>query len=92
MDDLYVPDLNIQLLEKDILDCIFELQNDSKKINSSINSLITTTDLLKSGWKTNEGVVVTDEVKRLTSSLESLSKKMMMECNNIPTNISYKID
>ena len=74
MDKSYIPELNIQLMEKDIIDTIYELQNESKKINSVIKSLITTTDSLKTGWDTAEGVIATDKIKKITSSMEDISK------------------
>ena len=91
MNDIYVPELNIQLLEKDIMDAIYELQKNCEKVDKSIHSLVATTDSLKSGWSTSEGIVVTDKIKKITNSMEEISKKLMSESNSIPTSITYEI-
>ena len=90
MDEIYIPELTIQLIEKDIKDAIYELQTESKKINDSIKSLITTTELLKSAWTTSEGIITTDKIKKLTSSLEENSKKIINQ-SNITDNITHEI-
>ena len=91
MDNLYLPELSIQLMEKDIIDAINELQVEGKKISNSVSSLIATTDLLKAGWKTSEGIVACDEIKKLTTSLDEISKQMMSKSNGITTSITHEI-
>lgn len=91
MDDIYMPELSIILMEKDIIDAIDELKNESKKINSAINSLITSTDSLKTGWSTEEGITSTDKIKKLTASLEEISKQLITKCSSIPNNIKHEI-
>ncbi len=91
MDNLYIPELTIQLIEKDISDAIYELQIESKKTLNSIDELITTTKLLKSGWKTSEGIISTDKINNLTTSLRAIAKEIIANSDNISTNITHQI-
>ena len=91
MDDMYIPELTIQLVEKDISDAVYELQVESRKLLNSVDSLITTTELLKSGWDTSEGVVSTEKIEKLTSSLETISKDIRVASDNISVAIMHEM-
>ena len=91
MDKQYIPELSILLTEKDINDAIYELQTESKRLNNDVNSLIATTEQLKMGWNTTEGVIATDKIRELTSALEKITKSLVAESNNIYSSIDHEI-